>query len=383
MKIALYQPWLYLHGGLERTIYELVSRSRHNWTIFTNYYDRNGTFPQFKDMEIRMLKPISIKRTIPAVLRTSLTILSQKISLDNFDAFVVWSDGIGDLATIRNHTLPSFVICSTPLRAVFDPVYEKKALAMRNIYGKIAYKIFKKIFKSVDQVAWSYFNGVIATSKEVKKRIISGGLYKDGPKMTLFYPGIDWNKYSENVNYEQFLLVPGRIMWTKNIELAIDAFKKANLPLPWKLIISGFLDEKSQSYFKSLKSRAGKDARIEFIISPSDYQMKDLYNRASVILFPPLNEDWGIAPLEAMASSKPVIANARGGPLESIIHQKTGWLLEPSVNNWAELLKKIPDMKNIIIEMGKKARKHVLKYDWSNFVSGIDNTLEQWIHFIK
>ncbi len=378
MKIALYQPWLYLHGGLERSILELVSRSRHEWVIFTGYYDSEGTFSEFRKMKIVELKRLSVQRDIPTVLKVAASLILEKLPLNGFDAFVVWSDGMGDLTAVRNHDLPTFVICSTPLRAVFDPVYERRALQMRNVSGKMSYKLFKIVFKIADKIAWKYFDGVVATSLEVKNRIINGGLYGDCSRMVLYHPGIDWHSYSENVQFDPILLVPGRIMWTKNIELAIDAFNEANLPRPWKLVICGFLDKKSLSYLELLKARAQGNDQIDFVISPDDSVLKDLYRRSSVVLFPPLNEDWGIVPLEGMASSKPVIANARGGPLESIINGETGWLLRPDKRIWAKILNEILPNKDLLIQMGQNARNHVRKYDWSYFVNGVDTAIEKW-----
>ncbi len=378
MRVALYQPWLYLHGGLERSILELVTRSKHEWVIFTGYYDPQGTFPEFKDLNIVELRRLSVKRDIPTVLKVALLIMTQKLPLEGFDALVIWSDGMGDLVTLRNNSLPTFVICSTPLRAVFDPVYQRTAMQKRGFVGRIAYRIFKYAFQGVDRKAWRHFDGVVATSLEVKKRIIRGKLCKDSSKMVLYHPGIDWYAFKVSDTFEPMLLVPGRIMWTKNIELAIDAFKKARLPSKWRLVISGFLDSKSLEYYESLKTRAKGNSRIEFIPSPSDQVLKGLYQTASAILFPPLNEDWGLVPLEAMATGKPVIANARGGPLESVLPGETGWLVEPSVEDWARVLEEIPRNKDLLVEMGRKGRKHVKKYDWSHFVSGIDHALEKW-----
>jgi len=79
------------------------------------------------------------------------------------------------------------------------------------------------------------------------------------------------------VVYEPLLLVPGRIMWTKNIELAINAFLKACLPHPWQLVVAGFVDRKSETYLKDLKKLAGGSGRINFIFSPSDSEMRNLY----------------------------------------------------------------------------------------------------------
>jgi glycosyltransferase involved in cell wall biosynthesis len=313
-----------------------------------------------------------------SVFWASLKIMSQKINLKKYDGLVVWCDGMGDMITFRNQKYPIFNICSTPLRAVFDPVYIKQALSERGLFARIVFKIFQQLFKAADKMAWKKYSGVIATSTEVKNRIISGGLYKEGPSMSLFYPGIDWYALEGDKEYEPFLLVPGRIMWTKNVELALKAFMKAKLPEPWRLVVAGFLDEKSKVYLKKLKQISNSSKQIYFEISPTDKKLDELYRKASVILFPPLNEDWGIVPIEAMANSKPVLANCSGGPAESIVHKRTGWLAPPDIEKWGEIIKSFPENTSLIKTMGEKAREHSKKYDWSAFVNGIDNSLEEW-----
>ena len=66
-------------------------------------------------------------------------------------------------------------------------------------------------------------------------------------------------------------------------------------------------------------------------------------SRTSAVLFTPLNEDWGIAPLEGMMYGKPVLANNQGGPSESILPGVTGWLVRPNqVGTWAEIIRQLP-----------------------------------------
>lgn len=379
MRIAVYQPWIYLHGGIERSLLELVKRSRHQWTIFTGHYEPENTFPEFKDLDIVELSQLSVDRNILSVLKVGFQIFFQKIPLDQYDALVIWCDGMGDMAVFRNHKKPLFNICSTPLRPVFDPVYIEQSLSSRPPHSRLAFHIFKFFFRYIDRLAWRKYDGVIATSQEVKQRILDGCLYENTERMKLFYPGIDWQSYEENsAQTKHTLLLPGRIMWSKNIELAIVAFKKAKMPEPWKLVIAGFVDIKSVTYLRELKDLAQGCAQIIFEESPSDVRLKELYSEASLVLFTPLNEDWGIVPLEAMASSKPVMSNNRGGPKESIIHGETGWLLEPNADAWAEQLSALPEQEDFIRKMGLAARQHVKKYDWSVFVKGIDQVFEQW-----
>ncbi|MFZ5562619.1 MAG: glycosyltransferase family 1 protein, partial [Thermodesulfobacteriota bacterium] len=115
MKLALYQPWIYLHGGLERSILELVRRSRHEWTIYTGHYDRENTFPEFARLRVIEAGRLSVRRDMASVLGVALAIMCRKLDLKGYDALVVWCDGMGDLITFRNRDLPVFNICSTPL----------------------------------------------------------------------------------------------------------------------------------------------------------------------------------------------------------------------------------------------------------------------------
>jgi glycosyltransferase involved in cell wall biosynthesis len=69
---------------------------------------------------------------------------------------------------------------------------------------------------------------------------------------------------------------------------------------------------------------------IEFLGSPSDEEVRDHYRRCRALIFPG-EEDFGIVPLEAQACGSPVIAYAKGGILETTIHQETAiWFHEQS-----------------------------------------------------
>lgn len=379
MKLALYQPWIYLHGGIERSILELVSRSRHQWTIYTGYYDRAGTFPEFANLDVRELRHTSVDRRFGGVFRSALQVLGQKLPLDaDTDAIVVWCDGIGDLITFRNHSLPLINICSTPLRPVFDPVYQQLALSNLRPWQRRLFHLLRFGFRLVDMLAWRHYAGVVATSREVKQRILQGGLYADCEGMTLAYPGIEWNEQLEDVSYEPFILVPGRIMWTKNIQQAIRAFRQASLPEPWKLVIAGYVDRKSRTYLDDLRREAGGDPRVEFIEAPSDGQLKELYRRAAFCLFTALNEDWGIVPLEAMSYGKAVVANNRGGPRESVLHGRTGFLLDPDDAVWAGTLELLASDPSLVRSLGLRGHSHVGRFTWDRFAHEVDGAIERW-----
>ena len=61
-----------------------------------------------------------------------------------------------------------------------------------------------------------------------------------------------------------------------------------------------------------------------------------LLRNTNILLYTPANEHFGIVPVEAMYLGSVVIACNSGGPLESIVNEKTGFLLKPKANLWAE-----------------------------------------------
>jgi glycosyltransferase involved in cell wall biosynthesis len=375
LKIAVYYPWVYLKGGIERSMAALISRSCHDWTIFTSHYDPDNTFEEFSNFRIVKVGEASVKRNMGAVLKAAVNMLTTRMPLEGFDAYVVWCDGLGTLTTFRNSSIPSFCICSTPLRPVYDPVYAREALRSRKPLAKLAYHLFKHSFHLVDRLAWSRFDGVVATSLEVKERIVRHRLYSDDSRMVLHHPGIDVADAPAHVTYEPYFLVPGRISWTKNIRLAVEAFIKSGLPAPWRLVVAGFVDKKSQRHFQELQQLAQGSLRIEFVVNPSDQELNRLYESTYAVLFTPLNEDWGMAPLEGMLRAKAVIANASGGPLESVTDGVTGMLLPPDVDAWANCLRQIAEQPEKVQAMGAAARVSVKKYDWKNFVAGVDRLI--------
>lgn len=62
---------------------------------------------------------------------------------------------------------------------------------------------------------------------------------------------------------------------------------------------------------------------VEFLGEVSDDQLIDIYKNCRAVIFAAEQEDFGLVPVEAMAVGKPVIANAQGGVLESVIDPST------------------------------------------------------------
>lgn len=378
MRIALYYPWIYLRSGVERTILELVKRSRHNWTIFTSHFDKEGTYPEFKDLEVIQLKRISVKRSYLEVLKAVITIILQKIDLKNYDILWVHSEGLGDLINFRNHSKPVICFCHTPLKIIHDP-YTRR-LYLKNNYLKFPLFIIASfIFKLIDRSAWHNYRYIFCTSKEIKERILNAKLAKE-EKIEIIYRGLNLEKIMPTWIYEPYFLIVSRIKWWKNIELGIEAFdlfqRKAPQFYNFKLIIAGQVDAGSKIYYQKLVKLASINRDIKIIPNPKEDELCSLYKNCYCVLSTTLCEDFGISIIEAMGYGKPVIAVNRGGPKEIIVDKKTGFLVEPKKEEFAKKMFVLASSKELVIEMGRQARYESLKYDWNNFVKRIDDFLD-------
>jgi len=378
-RVALYYPWIYVRSGVERVILEIVRRSRHRYTVFTNHVNYAQTYPEFSQLaNLVVLEQVPVARTFGAVLRAARTIVAQRLDLAGFDALLVSSEGLGDLITFRNHSKPVFCFCHTPVRPVYDPVYRATWLANHR-GGRIPLTLYSFAYHWVTRLAWRHYRRVFANSREVAGRIAAGSLCASD-KVEVLHPGVDVDAIRPCFEYDHYFLYAGRMKWTKNVELAIDAFSTFQAQGEagkWRLVIAGGVDASSREYVAALRRRAGVDGAITFVENPSDADLAGLYARCRALIFPSLNEDWGIVPLEAMAHGKPVLAVNRGGPMESVVDGETGYLLEPTAAAFASAMQRLAAHPALGERLGQCAAERVRRFSWEEFVRRLDDYIEE------
>ena len=166
----------------------------------------------------------------------------------------------------------------------------------------------------------------------------------------------------------------------KNIGLALEALalvrthlqqqqdQKSNqesLLKDLRLIIAGGYDDavvENKEYMRELQSQAqqlGLSDCVSFQPSISDATRATLLQEALAVLYTPDREHFGIVPLEAMYAGSPVLAVASGGPLETVLDGKTGFLCEATGRGFAEAMLRLlrkPESKE---EMGRAGHEHV------------------------
>lgn len=91
-------------------------------------------------------------------------------------------------------------------------------------------------------------------------------------------------------------------------------------------------------------SKVSPETDILFLLSFSDKQKQDLLASSDLLVYTPQNEHFGIVPLEAMLAGVPVLAANEGGPLETVVEGKTGWLRDVrQPSQWTAIMLKVLD----------------------------------------
>jgi glycosyltransferase involved in cell wall biosynthesis len=126
-------------------------------------------------------------------------------------------------------------------------------------------------------------------------------------------------------------LIVSALVPYKRIDVAIEACRLARAPLT----IVGSGPERTR--LERVAADSGAD--VTFLGRLSDEGVRDRYHQAALVLMPG-EEDFGIAPLEAQACGRPVVALARGGALESIVPDQTGVLVDdPTPQAFADAIR--------------------------------------------
>jgi glycosyltransferase involved in cell wall biosynthesis len=384
MRLALYHPWVYLYGGAERVITELVERSRHDWILYTHHYAPEGTFAPLREHVVELGPPVSVKRSLRPLLHAAATMATARLPESDAQALLVSSEGLGDLLLARTN-LPTVAYCHTPLKILHDPA-ARATLAERDPAKASLLRMLGWPFQMVDAALWRRYRYVMVNSHETRRRVVDGGL-AESDQVEVLHPGVDISRFGHGYGLlsevpaaaerEPVFLVAGRIMWQKNIGLAIEAFRLGlERGLQGRLIIAGMVDEKSEPYLADLRRQA-ENLPVTFELCPDDQRLAVLYEQATALLFTAPNEDWGIVPLEAMASGTPVIAVDAGGPRESVVHGETGWLLPATPRAFASQMQAVQAMPGELARMRHSCREWASRFDWDSFVMRVDDIMEQ------
>jgi glycosyltransferase involved in cell wall biosynthesis len=200
--------------------------------------------------------------------------------------------------------------CHSPMRYVWDMYHDYLSGAGRLI--RTLFPVVAHWLRVWDRLSADRVDHFIANSGFVAARIRK--FYRRDAEV--IYPPVNTTEFDPTQERGDFYLCLGQLVAYKRADLAVEAFNQLGLPLV--VVGEGELFERLQTLAKPNVKLMG---RQPFPV------IKDLLQRCRGLVFPGM-EDFGIVPVEAMAAGAPVIAYAKGGALETVIHGQTGVLFE-------------------------------------------------------
>ena len=329
MKTALVHDYLAQAGGAER-----VAAAFHTLfpaaPLYTSVYDPAATLPDFAGMDIRtsflQRWPFSSRRFHKLALPYYPSAF-ERFSFTGYDLVLSSSSSFAKGVITPPETC-HICYCHTPSRFVWRQ-QEYLAQTRSARAGAALISAVVNSMRSWDVESAQRVDYFVANSYNVARRIRK---FYRRDVAAVIYPPVETAKFAPVRPSEvgEHFLVVSRLINYKRLDLAVEACTRLNLPLR----IVGIGPD-----LAALRRIAGPT--IQFLGRLSDQQVARELAQCRALIFPG-EEDFGITPVECMASGRPVVAYGAGGALETILDGKTGlFFSEQTVDSLAAALGKI------------------------------------------
>ncbi len=359
-KVAIVHDYLTQAGGAERvaaTLHSLFPAA----LLYTSVYDPKATLAYFDNVTVAtsflQRWPLSSQRMHKFALPLYPTAF-EHFDLSSYDLVVSSSSSFAKGVITPPHTC-HVCYCHTPARFAWrqhEYLSQSRrgrvmSLLLRNMLGRL---------RSWDVESAQRPDYYVANSYNVAQRIRK---YYRRDVAAVIPPPIDTAKYSPIAPAEvgSHFLIVSRMVGYKRIDLAVHACNQLQLPL--RIVGTG-------PDLTGLKRIAGPT--IEFLGRLSDAQVAQEFARCKALIFPG-EEDFGMTPLECMASGRPVVAFAAGGALETVVDGKTGVLFHAQT---PECLAAALQSVSAIDWVPEALQEHAAQYGLNVFESRMRRFLE-------
>jgi len=292
----------------------------------------------------------------------------ETFNLRDFDLVVSSSSAFAKGIVVKPKTI-HVCYCHSPMRYSWD--WNEKYLTEQGLGDKrkLLARLLLNYIRVWDRVAADRVDYFIANSKTTQARIKK--YY--GQESAVIYPPVemkgDWENRGnreDRSKAEDYFLIVSRLTPYKKIEIAVEAFNKLNLPL----IVVG---EGSPRYVKFLKSITG--TKTKFLGWLPDKKIKEYYAECRAFVFPG-EDDFGIAPVEAMSFGRPVIALRRGGATETITEGVTGeFFNESTIEVMADAVRRFMEKEKEYEP--EKIREQAEKFSKEKFVENFKKVIRE------
>lgn len=322
-KVAIVCDWLVGIGGAELVVLE-VHKMFPNAPIYTSQYDPQK-LDWFVDANIRtgwlQKLPIGLKKFLP-VLRAWYF---SHLDLSGYDMVVSINFGAESKAIKTGPNTTHICYCNAPTHyywSRYEDYIKHPGFGVFDPLARLGLKLLVGPMRRWDFKAAQRPDHMIANSSHIQKEI-KKYYHRDSE---IIHPPVDTERFGKSKSTPRSgFVITGRHTPYKKIDLAVQACTKLNLPLT--VIGDGPEHQK-------LVDMAGPT--ITFAGQLPHDEVPTYLASATAFIFPNL-DDFGIAPVEAMAAGTPVIAYKAGGTLDYVVPGKSGEFFTPQT---AEALQK-------------------------------------------
>jgi glycosyltransferase involved in cell wall biosynthesis len=314
-KHVLLYDYLFSKGGAEKLSMTLVE-GVHGCDLIVGLKD-DQLFPQENLQngggKLKVLASYSDKKGWKT-LKVMLAYLFAAPKLTQYDC-AVYSGEYAPMGILRRRARATrnILYCHTIPRAPYD-LYQFKLQRFTGI-NRFLFKILVFFIKSLYGPAIGRMDLIIANSQNVQKRIKT----HLGLDSVVVNPPIDTQRF-EWISQGDYYLSTARLEPAKRVDMIIEAFKQ--MPQKKLIVASG------GSEFEALKLQAADFDNITLTNWTSDEQLHGLVGSCIATIYIPVDEDFGMSPLESMAAGKPCIGVAEGGLLETMLPEQNGWFID-------------------------------------------------------
>jgi glycosyltransferase involved in cell wall biosynthesis len=301
MRVALVHDWLTGMRGGEKCL-EAFCELFPQADLYTLIYLPQRVSPAIRSLKVhpswlnRLPKVQDYYRYCLPLFPTAI----ERFDLENYDLVLSSSHCVAKGAFPHRSLHISYI--HAPMRYVWDMYHayfgpDSAWLARAGMF------FWRRYLQAWDRRSSERVDFFLANSRNVADKIKA--LY--GREATVIHPPVDFERFYVAREQSPYYLLVSALVPYKRIDLAVAAFNGLKLPL--KIVGDGPLRKK-------LETMAGP--KIEFLGWIDHGALPSLYASCQAVIFPG-EEDFGIVPVEAQASGRPVIAYGRGGVLDSVI----------------------------------------------------------------
>lgn len=309
LKIAFVVSWLNQHGGAERVL-EAAHTLYPDAPVYTSIFSPENLPPSYRSWDIR----VSLLNRFPGVhLRHQLylpfyPLAFESLDLRSYDVVLsipsAFAHGVITPSSTRH-----ICYCLTPARFLwqYSDYVENESVGRA---ARLLLPLLISQLRQWDRLAAERVDEFVSISRVVQSRIAK--FYRR--TSSIIYPPVSVSEFHPAPADEigDYYLIVSRLVPYKRVDLAVQAFSELGLPL----VIAG--DGRDRSRLEKMSR-----PNIRFVGHVSDASRLSLMAHCRAFILPG-EEDFGITPLEANASGRPVIAFAGGGALDTIVEGVNG-----------------------------------------------------------